>query len=59
VSATLAEVFGAFGAEYLDAHGVSAPQAKVMHAVRNCRTPALGGQVLECAADKCYSLGWT
>ncbi len=48
MSASLAEVFEAFGAEYLDAHGVSAPQAKVMHAVLNCRTPALGGQLLEC-----------
>ncbi|MDD2806841.1 MAG: IS91 family transposase [Elusimicrobiales bacterium] len=44
----MAEVFEAFGAEYLDAHGVSAPQAKVMSAVLNCRTPVLGGQVLEC-----------
>ncbi len=48
MSASLAEVFEAFGAEYLDAHGVSTPQAKVVRAVLNCRTPALGGQVLEC-----------
>jgi hypothetical protein len=48
VSATLADVFQTFGAEYLDAHGVSAPQAKVRCAVLDCRTPALGGQVLEC-----------
>ena len=48
MSASLAEVFETFGAEYLDAHGVSTPQAKVMRAVLDCRTPALGGQVLEC-----------
>ena len=29
MSATLAEVFQTFGAEYLDAHGLIAPQAKV------------------------------
>jgi hypothetical protein len=45
----LAEVFATFGAEYLDRHGLSAPQAKVMRAVLDCRTPALGGQVRECA----------
>ncbi len=48
MSASLAEVFEAFGAEYLDARGVSAPQAKVMYAVLDCRTQALGGHVLEC-----------
>jgi hypothetical protein len=51
VSATLAQVFETFGAEYLDAHGVSAPQAKVWCAVRNCRTAALGGHCLAC--DDC------
>jgi Putative transposase/Transposase zinc-binding domain len=51
VSATLAQVFEAFGAEYLDAHGVSAPQAKAWRAVRNCRTAVLGGHGLEC--DDC------
>jgi len=50
VSATLAQVFEAFGEEYLDAHGVSGSQAKVMRAVLDCRTPALGGQALECDA---------
>jgi len=49
VSTTLADVFQTFGAEYLDAHGVSAPQAQVMRAVLACRTPALGGHVVECA----------
>ena len=51
MSATLAQVFEAFGGECLDAHGISGPQAKVMRAVLDCRTPALGGQVLEC--DNC------
>ncbi len=48
MSAGLAEVFAAFGVDYLDAHAISGPQAKVMRAVLDCRTPALGGQVLEC-----------
>ena len=39
----LAEVFQTFGAEYLDAHGLTAPQAKVFRAVLDCRTAALGG----------------
>jgi hypothetical protein len=51
VSATLAQVFETFGAEYLNTHGVSAPQAKVVRAVRNCRTAALGGHCLAC--DDC------
>jgi hypothetical protein len=51
VSATLAQVFETFGAEYLNARGVSAPQAKVLRAVRNCRTAALGGHCLAC--DDC------
>ena len=38
----LAEVFKTFGAEYIDAHGLSAPQAKVFRAVLECRTAALG-----------------
>lgn len=51
MSATLAEVFHTFGAEYLDAHGLTAPQAKVVRAVLDCRTAALGGHCLEC--DEC------
>jgi len=47
----LAEVFQTFGAEYLDAHGLTAPQAKVFRAVLDCRTAALGGHCLEC--DTC------
>ena len=50
MSATLAEVFQTFGAEYLDAHGLTAPQAKVFRAVLDCRTAALGGHCLECDA---------
>jgi hypothetical protein len=51
MSATLAEVFHTFGAEYLDALGLTAPQAKVVRAVLDCRTAALGGHCLEC--DEC------
>ena len=50
MSATLAEVFQTFGAEYLDAHGLTAPQAKVFRAVLDCRTATLGGHCLECDA---------
>jgi hypothetical protein len=49
--AGLAEVFHIFGVEYLDAHGLTAPQAKVVRAVLDCRTAALGGHCLEC--DEC------
>lgn len=48
MSTTLADVFQTFGAEYLAAQGISVPQAKVMRAVLDCRTSALGGHVLEC-----------
>jgi hypothetical protein len=50
VSVTLAAVFQTFGASYLDAHGVSTPQAKVWRAVLDCRTARLGGHCLECDA---------
>ena len=39
----LADVFERHGDAYLDAHRLRATQAKVMHAVRSCRTAALGG----------------
>lgn len=48
MSATLAEVFQTFGPEYLGVHGVSGSRAKVVRAVRNCRTAVLGGHCLEC-----------
>jgi site-specific recombinase XerD len=48
VSATLAQVCLTFGAESLDGHGVSSPQVKVLRAVLDCRTPALGGHCLAC-----------
>lgn len=50
MSITLAKVFHTFGAEYLDAHGLTAQQAKVVRAVLDCRTAALGGHCLECDA---------
>ncbi len=48
MSVTLAQVCLTFGAAYLDDHGVSGPQAKVLRAVLDCRTPALGGHCLAC-----------
>ena len=50
MAVTLAQVFQAFGATYLAAHGVSAPQARVWRAVIDCRTARLGGHCLECDA---------
>lgn len=48
--ADLAAVFHTFGAEYLDTHVLTAPQAKAIRAVLDCRTAALGGHCLECDA---------
>lgn len=56
MATTLAEVLRHFGAEYLRAHGLSAPQAKAWRAIVACRTPALGGQRLRC--DGCGAEQW-
>lgn len=45
----LAEVFGAFGADYLATHALSVAQAKAWRAIVACRTPALGGHVQTCS----------
>ena len=54
MSASLAEVFRSFAADWLAAHAVSAPQARVMRAVLDCRTAALGGHCEAC--DTCGHL---
>jgi hypothetical protein len=47
----VADVVRAHEDEYLAAHGATAAQRKVLRAIRNCRTAALGGHVEGC--DHC------
>jgi hypothetical protein len=47
----VADVFRQHGEEYLAKYGASPQQLRVLHAIRNCRTAALGGHVQEC--DRC------
>lgn len=44
----VADIFRAHGAEYLQTHRVSEGQRKVIRAILQCRTAALGGHVEEC-----------
>lgn len=53
---TLSEVLRRFGPEYLRAHALSTAQAKAWRAIVSCRTPALGGQLLQC--DGCGRQQW-
>lgn len=53
---TLAEVVRRFGPEYLRTHRLSTAQAKAWRAIVSCRTPALGGQLLQC--DACGQQQW-
>ena len=46
----LAEVLRRGGAAYLRSHELSTPQSRVWRAICACRTAALGGQQLACAA---------
>lgn len=56
MATTLAEVLRHFGKEYLRSHLVSTAQAKAWRAIVNCRTEALGGQLLQC--DSCGVQQW-
>jgi len=47
----LADIFNQHGDAYCASHQLSIEQHKVMNAVRNCRTAALGGHVQQC--DHC------
>lgn len=47
----VADVFREHGDEYLASYGATAAQRKVLRAVQNCRTVALGGHVEAC--DRC------
>jgi hypothetical protein len=54
--ATLADALRQFGATYLATHVLSTPQAKAWRGIVACRTPALGGQRLDC--DTCGHSHW-
>jgi hypothetical protein len=56
VAATLAEVLRRFGPDYLRTHDLSTAQAKAWRAIVSCRTPALGGQLMQC--DACGQQQW-
>ncbi|WP_460894962.1 IS91 family transposase, partial [Ramlibacter monticola] len=56
MATTLAEVLRRFGPQYLRTHGLSTAQAKAWRAIVSCRTPALGGQLLQC--DGCGRQQW-
>lgn len=56
MAVSLAEVLQRFGPDYLRAHSLSTAQAKAWRAIVSCRTPALGGQLLQC--DACGRQQW-
>jgi len=56
VATTLAEVLRHFGPEYLRGHFLGSAQAKAWRAIVSCRTPGLGGQLLQC--DGCGRQQW-
>lgn len=56
MAATLAEVLRRFGPDYLRTHTLSTAQAKAWRAIVSCRTPALGGQLMQC--DTCGQQQW-
>jgi Putative transposase/Transposase zinc-binding domain len=53
---SLAEVLRHFGPEYLRQHTLDGRQARVWRAIVECRTPALGGQRLQC--EGCGATRW-
>ena len=54
--ATVADALRQSGPAYLATHALSMPQAKAWRGIVACRTPALGGQRLEC--DACGHRHW-
>jgi hypothetical protein len=54
--ATLADALRQFGPAYLAAHALNTPQAKAWRGIVACRTPALGGERLDC--DACGHHQW-
>lgn len=56
MATTLAEVLRHFGPQYLGSHALSTAQARAWRAIVSCRTPALGGQQLQC--QSCGARQW-
>lgn len=50
----VADVVRACGATYRQTHRLSVQQDRVLRAIENCRTPALGGHSAQC--DRCGAL---
>ena len=48
----VADIFREYGESFIDSHGLSPQQFKVVHAISDCRTERLGGHV-----DVCQSCG--
>lgn len=51
---TLSTIFNQHADMYCQAHTLTPEQYKVVHAIKNCRTSALGGHVAQC--DHCYRI---
>jgi Transposase zinc-binding domain len=47
----VADIFRAYGDVYRATHTLTGQQLRVMRAIEQCRTPALGGHLLQC--DQC------
>jgi hypothetical protein len=47
----IADIFRAYGDAYRATHTLAGQQLRVMRAIEQCRTPALGGHLLQC--DHC------
>jgi hypothetical protein len=50
----VADIFRASGEAYRATHPLSGPQLRVMRAIEQCRTPALGGHLLQCDHGGAY-----
>ena len=58
MSTTLAEVLRHFGPEFLRSHTLSTAQARAWRAIVNCRTPALGGELMQCGSCGVQQWRW-
>jgi putative transposase/transposase-like zinc-binding protein len=53
-SVELADIFRMHGDRYVQNHVLTSEQYKVFHAIKNCRTSALGGHAEQC--DQCHAI---
>jgi Putative transposase/Transposase zinc-binding domain len=56
-SVELADVFRMHGEAYVQENRLTKAQYQVLNALKNCRTEALGGHVLQC--ERCHTLHYT